>query len=262
LVKAYLGKPTPAVGGISFEVSAGECFGLLGPNGAGKSTTIECLTGFFPASSGNIEIQGIDMGEMPKLARQHLGVCSQEDTLDTDFTVRDQLVRHATFYGLSVAQANPIADELLKAFDLFEKGPQMVETLSGGMRRKLQVARSMVGSPKVVVLDEPTTGLDPSARRQIWNLLSRLRKEGACVILSTHYMDEAERLCDRIAIINQGQILDVDTPQALIQKHAPQQTVDEEIRPGVRWQRPANLEDVFLHLAGARLADLDAEGAR
>lgn len=242
-----------AVRGISFEVRAGECFGLLGPNGAGKSTTIRCISGFYPASSGRVLIEGIDVHRDPKRARQRLGICPQEDTLDTDFSVKDQLVRHATFFKISGAQGKKKADELLKRFDLWDKANDPVESLSGGMKRRLQVARALMSSPSVLVLDEPTTGLDPDARRTLWEILVECRSRGIATLLCTHYMEEAERLCDRIGILSQGRILDIDSPSALIARHVPGSEVQEEIRPGVIWRRPPNLEDVYLKLTGSRL---------
>lgn len=242
-----------AVKGISFEVKAGECFGLLGPNGAGKSTTIQCITGFYPATQGNITISGFDVNIQPKEARKNLGVCSQEETLDSDFNVTDQLARHATFFRIPAREAQERATRLLVRFGLSDKANAPIESLSGGMRRRLQVARALISEPKVLVLDEPTTGLDPDARRFVWEVLTEARESGTAVLLSTHYMDEAERLCDRIAILHKGLILDVDSPEKLIAKHIARTIVEEEIRPGVIWKRAANLEDVYLKLTGSRL---------
>ncbi|RYH70499.1 MAG: ABC transporter ATP-binding protein [Alcaligenaceae bacterium] len=195
-----------AVNDISFSVKSGECFGLLGPNGAGKSTTMNCITGFYPASQGSIIINNIDVGKEPKLSRMHLGVCSQDDTLDTDFTVIDQMTTYASYFGINKAEAYQRSEELLKKFHLFDKKKENVEALSGGMRRRLQVARSLVSNPKVLILDEPTTGLDPEVRRDLWNIIVDSREKGMAILLSTHYMDEAERLCDRIAILHNGNI--------------------------------------------------------
>ncbi len=259
LKKTYRGGRTvDAVNGISFEVSPGECFGLLGPNGAGKSTTINCVIGFYPPTTGTVTILGFNVHQEPKKARTLLGVCPQEDTLDTDFTVVDQLVRHATFFKIEKEEAKRRANELLRRFGLSDKAKELVESLSGGMRRRLQVARALISEPKVLVLDEPTTGLDPDARRTLWDILEHHRSRGLAILLTTHYMEEAERLCDRIAIIHGGVILDVDTPRALIQRHVKKEWVEEEIRPGVKWKRPANLEDVYLTVTGSRLADTSA----
>jgi lipooligosaccharide transport system ATP-binding protein len=243
-----------AVKGISFEVRRGECFGLLGPNGAGKSTSIDCIIGFYPPTDGRVLINGISVHDNPKQARQILGVCPQEDNLDTDFDTLDQMVRHATYFRISVKEAKKRAAEVLHLFGLDAKATDQIEHLSGGMRRRLQVARALISDPQVLVLDEPTTGLDPEARRSLWEVLTKCREQGKAILLSTHYMDEAERLCDRIAIMHQGQILDLAPPKELIERHIGTKEVEEEIRPGVKWRRPPNLEDVFLKLAGSKLA--------
>lgn len=254
LTKHYRGRRNvEAVNGISFAVSPGECFGLLGPNGAGKSTTINCLIGFFPPTSGKVEVMGYDVHHEPKKARRLLGVCPQEDTLDTDFNVRDQLLRHATFFKLTGAEARRKADELLGRFRLMDKAESDVDSLSGGMRRRLQVARALISSPKVLVLDEPTTGLDPDARRTLWDILEEHRAKGLAILLTTHYMEEAERLCDRIALLHGGKVLDENTPRKLIETHVAKEWIEEEIRPGVKWKRPANLEDVYLKVTGSKL---------
>jgi len=242
-----------AVSSISFEVREGECFGLLGPNGAGKSTTINCVTGFYPASSGRVSVCGFDVYAQPKSARQLLGVCAQDETLDSDFRVFDQLVRYATYFRISAEEGRRRAQALLTRFGLEEKADEQVESLSGGMKRRLQVARALISQPKLLVLDEPTTGLDPGVRRVLWEILQQERAAGTAILLCTHYMEEAERLCDRIGIMNGGRILDVDSPGALIQRHMGDEEVHEEVRPGVVWRRPPNLEDVYLKLTGAPL---------
>jgi lipooligosaccharide transport system ATP-binding protein len=242
-----------AVRGISFEVRNGECFGLLGPNGAGKSTTIQCISGFYPATSGEVRVKGFNVYSAPKSARKFMGICPQEDTLDSDFNVLDQMVRHASFYRVPAAEGKLRARALLKRFQLEDKSNDLVESLSGGMRRRLQVARALVSNPEVLVLDEPTTGLDPEVRRILWEVLMEYRQNGLAILLSTHYMEEAERLCDRIGIIHQGKILDIDTPVQLIKRYVPIDTVEEEVKPGVVWRRPPNLEDVYLKITGSQL---------
>jgi len=251
------GEMLDAVSAISFEVNAGECFGLLGPNGAGKSTTINCVTGFYPASSGSVTICGLDVYAEPKRARQLLGVCAQDDTLDSDFRVFDQLVRYATYFRISTEEGRLRAHALLERFGLKEKANEQVESLSGGMKRRLQVARALISHPRLLVLDEPTTGLDPGVRRVLWEILMHERSAGTAILLCTHYMEEAERLCDRVGIIDSGRILDIDSPRALIHRHMGEDQVQEEVRPGVVWKRPPNLEDVYLKLTGTRL-DLEA----
>ncbi len=255
LHKSYRGAADSAVKGVAFEVHAGECFGLLGPNGAGKSTTIHCITGYYPPTTGQVLIHGVNVHFDPKKARQHLGVCPQEDTLDTDFTLFDQMVRHATFFRIPVKEGRVRAEALLKRFGLWDKSREAVETLSGGMRRRLQAARSLISNPQVLVLDEPTTGLGPEARRTLWDVLVEWRGRGLAILLSTHYMEEAERLCDRIAILHKGAILDLGSPRELIARHISASVIEEEVRPGAVWTRPPNLEDVFLKLTGNRLED-------
>jgi lipooligosaccharide transport system ATP-binding protein len=247
-----------AVSDVSFEVRAGECFGLLGPNGAGKTTAIHCITGFYPPTSGQVFIEGFDVRADPKRARQALGVCAQEDTLDTDFRVFDQLVRHATFFRVPGGEAARRARALLERFGIAAKADELVESLSGGMKRRLQVARALVAQPRVLVLDEPTTGLDPGMRRSLWEILLKERALGAAILLCTHYMEEAERLCDRVALIDRGTIRDVGSPGSLVERHMGTRAVEDELRPGVVWRRAPNLEDVYLRLTGARLHEGDA----
>jgi lipooligosaccharide transport system ATP-binding protein len=255
------GRELIAVAGISFEVQSGECFGLLGPNGAGKSTSMRCITGFYEPTQGQVEILGIDVHKNPKQARASMGVCSQEDNLDTDFNVVDQLTQFASFFGIPRKDAELRAKDLLERFGLTNKRHDLVEALSGGMRRRLQVARSLINQPKLLILDEPTTGLDPEARRVLWDILVTEREAGLAILLSTHYMDEAERLCDRVAIIDQGRILACAPPRELIAQEMGTQPLEEEIRPGVRVTRMPNLEDVYLKLTGKSFAEAEDKGA-
>jgi lipooligosaccharide transport system ATP-binding protein len=256
LSKSYRQRRGPdvdAVCDVSFSVGPGECFGLLGPNGSGKTTTIKCVSGFYPPSEGEVFIAGHNVYPHPKLARKSLGVCDQEETLDSDFNVRDQLLWQATYFRIPASVAARRADTLLERLGLRERAHDPIESLSGGLRRRLQVARALIPEPPVLVLDEPTTGLDPDVRRLVWEILAEARKRGAAILLSTHYMEEAQRLCDRAAILYSGRILDIASPQELIHKHISRETVEEEIRPGVVWNRPSNLEDVYLKLTGSRL---------
>ncbi|MDR3607814.1 MAG: ABC transporter ATP-binding protein [Oligoflexia bacterium] len=257
LVKTYRtpGKPPlEAVKGVSFEVASGECLGLLGPNGAGKSTTMKCITGFFQPTCGEVTILGHDVHRDPREARRGLGVCAQDDNLDTDFSVLDQMVQFGVYFGINRREGERRSLELLRRFGLLDKKDELVEELSGGMRRRLQVARSLINQPKVLVLDEPTTGLDPEARRVLWDILAEERRKGLAILLSTHYMEEAERLCDRVAIIHLGKIVTVGDPRALIEREMGSVPVREEIRPGFPIERLPNLEDVYLKLTGARLS--------
>jgi lipooligosaccharide transport system ATP-binding protein len=256
LVKTYFGREgasLEAVKGISFELKEGECFGLLGPNGAGKSTTMKCITGFYPTTSGSVYLFNIDVHKDPRRARRFLGVCAQEETLDTDFSVENQMIRYGTFFKIPVTECQQRTKHILKTFQLANKAHESVESLSGGMKRKLQVARALISEPRLLILDEPTTGLDPEARRHLWDILTDLRKKGVTILLSTHYMEEAERLCDRIAILHKGNILDIDVPSSLVQKYCGTDSIREEVRPGVVWNRPPNLEDVYLKLTGSAL---------
>jgi lipooligosaccharide transport system ATP-binding protein len=242
-----------AVSDLSLEVASGECFGLLGPNGSGKTTTIKCISGFYPPTQGDVFMAGYNVHLHPKLARQFLGLCDQEETLDSDFNVFDQLVRHASYFRIASNVAKQRAQALLEQFGLTDKARDPIESLSGGLKRRLQVARALISDPRVLVLDEPTTGLDPDARRMVWEVLAQARSRGVAILLSTHYMEEAQRLCDRTAILHQGRVLDVASPAQLIAKYIARESVEEEIRPGVIWSRPPNLEDVYLKLTGSRL---------
>ena len=247
-----------AVSDVSFELAPGECFGLLGPNGAGKTTTIQCICGFYPPSAGEVYIEGWNVHADPKRARRGLGVCAQEDTLDSDFRVIDQLVRYATFFRIPVAEGARRAGALLERFGITGKASDAVESLSGGMKRRLQLARALISDPRLLVLDEPTTGLDPEMRRGVWDILAEERAKGVAILLCTHNMDEAERLCDRVAMMSQGKLLDVDAPAQLVAKYVGSSSVDEEVRPGLVWRRAPNLEDVYLKVTGARLQAREA----
>src|SRR5438105_10295462 len=232
------GPPLCAVDGISFEINRGECFGLLGPNGAGKSTSMNCITGFYPATAGEIRLMACDVFREPRKARQSLGVCSQEDTLDSDFTVLDQMIRYGTYFGLKVERVRPRAEALLERFGLTEKSSDLVESLSGGMRRRLQVARSLISDPEVLILDEPTTGMDPEVRRVLWDIIIECRGRGLAILLSTHYMEEAQRLCDRVPILKPAAIPDCAPPAQLVPRPILRAPRDRQLHPAVRRKRP------------------------
>ncbi len=207
-----------AVGGIDFDVYEGECFGLLGPNGAGKSTTIRmicCLTG---RTAGSLSVLGIPAEPGQRAIKSQLGVVSQEDYLDPALTVRENIEIHGRFYGLSPQVASERAAELLEFMQLDGKAGQQVRALSGGMRRRLVIARALMGRPRLLVLDEPTTGLDPQARILVWRKVRELKAQGVTVLLTTHYMDEAQRLCDRLVVIDHGHILEAGRPRELIER--------------------------------------------
>jgi lipooligosaccharide transport system ATP-binding protein len=206
-----------AVDGISMEVQKGECFGLLGPNGAGKTSTMKMVYAVSPITAGRLNVLGLDVQTRPREVKQRLGVAPQEYNLDPDFTVLDNLVVHARYFRIPKEQARRRALDLLEFFKLTEKEDSIVEHISGGMKRRLILARALINEPDVLVLDEPTTGLDPQARHLIWEKLIDLKSQGTTILLTTHYMEEAEYLCDRLVILDQGRILTEGKPQTLVQ---------------------------------------------
>ncbi len=210
LVKTYDGK-VEAVRGLDLAIETGECFGLLGPNGAGKTTTIEILEGLLSPTSGDVEVLGMHWGEHERELREWLGISLQETRLSEKLTVRETLELFASFYR----NPSPV-DGVLEELSLVEKADARVGKLSGGQKQRLAVATALVGNPKILFLDEPTTGLDPQSRRQLWEIIRQFQKRNGTVLLTTHYMDEAERLCDRLAIIDHGQIIAAGTPAELI----------------------------------------------
>jgi ABC-2 type transport system ATP-binding protein len=219
LVKTYPGSrrsaPVEAVRGISFRVEAGEFFGLLGPNGAGKSTTLGCITTLVRPTAGRILVDGADVRARPAEAKRRLAVVPQTRNLDRDLTVREILTFHGRYFGLPAAEREARADRLLEELQVADKAGAKPATLSGGQQQRVMIARALMHDPKVLLLDEPTTGLDPQARRQLWETLRRLHQRGLTLILTTHYMEEADRLCERLAIIDHGRILTLDTPVQL-----------------------------------------------
>ncbi|MFU8816092.1 MAG: ABC transporter ATP-binding protein [Pseudomonadales bacterium] len=285
-----------AVAGVSFAVEAGETYGLLGPNGAGKTSTMRMLAGLSPITSGTLVVAGLDVTRHGRAVRACLGVVTQSDGLDEELNVRQNLEVFAYLLGLSRRRARQRSAEVLEFFGLEARASDEVADLSGGMRRRLAIARALVGEPRVVVLDEPSTGLDPESRIRVWEELAILKQAGVTLLMSTHYMDEAETLCDRLAIMHSGRILDEGTPPELVTRHAGSAAAD--IRPvsasrddvrqaltaarqpfrevgalfrvtgrdgrppelpplqGVQVShRAANLEDVFLSLAGRGLGE-------
>lgn len=213
---------TTAVAGVSFEVERGEFFGLLGPNGAGKSTSMRMIYQVTPPTSGSLEVFGLAGGASSKHIKQRLGVVPQMDSLDPELRVLDNLLIYARFNGIRGPEAERRAEELLRFTELSDKRGARVEQLSGGMKRRLTLARGLVNDPEVVILDEPTTGLDPQVRLNLWDKLDELRSRGKTLVMSTHYMDEAERLCDRLVIMDGGRIIASGKPRQLIrEKMAP-----------------------------------------
>jgi lipooligosaccharide transport system ATP-binding protein len=212
------GRLLTAVNDLSFSVRQGECFGLLGPNGAGKSTTMKMLLGLTPADSGSISLLGFDIPKSARQARYHVGVVPQSDALDPDFSVVENLRIYAGYFGISNETIQKRLPELLDFAQLSAKKDANIKELSGGMKRRLTIARALVNDPQVLVLDEPTTGLDPQARHLIWDRLKNLLTRGKTIVLTTHFMDEAERLCDRLLIVDHGKKISEDTPRKLIEK--------------------------------------------
>ncbi|MEG3638661.1 ATP-binding cassette domain-containing protein [Magnetococcus sp. PR-3] len=293
LTKQY--QDTPVVNRINFEIRRGECFGILGPNGAGKSTTMRMLTGLSPVDGGELLVFDEPMTPECLSVRRRLGVVAQEDNLDDDLLVWENILVYGRYFQLPDSIIKPRIEALLKFARLEDRAQSAVRTLSGGMKRRLVIARALVAEPELVVLDEPTTGLDPQARHLIWQRLRQLREEGKTLLLTTHYMEEAAQLCDRLLILDSGNILDQGSPVELIDRHVEPDVVEvrssiplvlaelpqlparlEQVgdtlfcytdQPGAILEklgnrhdltllaRPANLEDVFLKLTGRELRD-------
>ena len=284
-----------AVNGISFAVREGEVFGFLGPNGAGKTTTMRMIQCVSPKTSGRLEVLGMDVSASPAEIKRLIGVVPQETNLDPDFSVEENLMVYSRYYDIPAERARGTIGSLLDFVQLGEKREAPIEKLSGGMKRRLILARALINDPRLLILDEPTVGLDPQARHLIWDRLRALRSRGDTIVLTTHYMEEAAQLCDRIVIMDLGRILELGRPQDLVRKHAGFDIVEAENRPevltclgrlGERYEvageriqvftgrprevadaimgecspievvaRPAGLEDVFLKLTGRRLRD-------
>ena len=224
LRKQYNGREV--VRGIDLNVSAGSCFGLLGPNGAGKTTTLRLLLGQSPVSGGEIRVFGLPIPQAGRAVRARTGVVPQADNLDPDFTVAENLRVYGRYFGIRLATLATRIAELLAFVGLTERADARIATLSGGMKRRLTIARALINDPELVVLDEPTTGLDPQVRHMIWGRLRDLRQAGKTLLLTTHYMEEAERLCDELVIMDQGRILEQGAPAALIKKHAEPEVIE------------------------------------
>jgi lipooligosaccharide transport system ATP-binding protein len=215
-----------AVAGIDFDVRDGEFFGFLGPNGAGKTTTMRMIAGVSPRTSGTLEIFGKDPDLHGSEIRGQIGVVHQQETLDMELTVRENLLVFGRFFGMDRASIATRADELLELFQLSDRAKDQVEPLSGGMKRRLSIARSLIASPRILMLDEPTTGLDPQARHLLWDALQRLKRGGTTIVLTTHYMDEAEQLCDRLVVMDQAKIVAEGSPRQLIVEHASREVLE------------------------------------
>jgi lipooligosaccharide transport system ATP-binding protein len=224
LVKTF--KDFTAVDGIDVDVRAGEAFGFLGPNGAGKSSTMRMIGCISPPTAGTLRILGMDPVRDGPAIRARLGVCPQLDALDAELTTLENLTVYARYFGIPRKVARQRAEELLEFVQLTERAGDKVEPLSGGMKRRLTIARALVNEPEIVLLDEPTTGLDPQARHLVWERLFRLKQRGVTLVLTTHYMDEAEQLCDRLVVMDRGKIVAEGSPRELIDKHSTREVVE------------------------------------
>jgi lipooligosaccharide transport system ATP-binding protein len=230
LRKSYNGRL--AVDGIDFVVEPGICFGFLGPNGAGKTTTMKMIYGLGAIDGGELAVLGMDAARERRAIKQRLGVVPQETNLDGELTVRENLIVHARYFGIDPAVAATRAEELLSFSLLDERPDDRVWALSGGMKRRLLVARALINEPDLVVLDEPTTGLDPQARLAVWRALDRLKRRGVTLLITTHYMEEAARLCDRLVIMDHGRIVAEGDPQALVLEHVGREVLELRLAEG------------------------------
>jgi lipooligosaccharide transport system ATP-binding protein len=223
-----------AVDAVDFDVAPGEAFGFLGPNGAGKTSTMRMIGCTSPASGGTLRILDLDPATHGPEIRGRLGVVPQQDTLDEQLTVRENLLIYGRYFGLSRAECGRRADELLEFAQLSERASSTVEPLSGGMKRRLTIARALINEPEVLLLDEPTTGLDPQARHLLWDRLYRLKQRGVTLVLTTHYMDEAEQLCDRLVVMDKAKIVAEGSPRALIERYSTREVAELRFPVGVQ----------------------------
>jgi lipooligosaccharide transport system ATP-binding protein len=223
-----------AVDGIDFDVAPGEAFGFLGPNGAGKTSTMRMIGCVSPVTEGELSVLGMDPERDGPKIRARIGVVPQQDTLDTELTVEDNLMIYGRYFGLSRGEARRRAKELLDFVQLTERADDQVEPLSGGMKRRLSVARSLINQPDLMLLDEPTTGLDPQARHMVWDRLYRLKQRGVTLVLTTHYMDEAEQLCDRLVVMDKAKIVAEGSPRELIERYSTREVTEMRFDPAVQ----------------------------
>ncbi|CAN5146380.1 ATP-binding cassette domain-containing protein [soil metagenome] len=223
-----------AVDGVDFDVAPGEAFGFLGPNGAGKTSTMRMIGCVSPRSEGQLSVLGMDPATSGPKIRSRLGVVPQQDTLDTELTVFENLLIYGRYFDLSYADARQRATELLEFVQLNERRDDLVEPLSGGMKRRLTIARGLINEPEIMLLDEPTTGLDPQARHLVWERLYRLKQRGVTLVLTTHYMDEAEQLCDRLVVMDKAKIVAEGSPRQLIERYATREVLELRFPVGVQ----------------------------
>ncbi len=227
-----------AVDNISFEIMKGECFGFLGPNGAGKTTAMGIIYCFMPPTAGTVAVFGLDVTKQPSVIKSRIGVMPQDDNLDPDLSVLQNLIVYARYFDIPKKIAVPRAWELLDFVELKDKAHVNIKSLSGGMKRRLLLGRALLNNPELLIMDEPTVGLDPHSRRSVWENLTHLKARDTTIILTTHYIEEAERICDRVAIMDNGKIIEADTPATLMARYG------------------GNLEDVYLRLTGKRLREV------
>jgi lipooligosaccharide transport system ATP-binding protein len=242
-----------AVDGIDFDIWPGRCFGFVGPNGAGKTTTLRMTMGLTPISGGTLTVFGQSVTEHGSAIRSRVGIVPQADNLDPDFTVEENLHIYASYFGLAREHVNPRVALLLKFVSLADRRKAKTDTLSGGMQRRLTIARALINEPELVVLDEPTTGLDPQARHVIWGRLSELKASGKTLLLTTHYMEEAERLCDELLIMDRGRILAQGSPRELIEQHVEPEVIEVRGLENNAFQQLAESSGCRLERMGASL---------
>ena len=241
-----------AVDAVDFDVAPAEAFGFLGPNGAGKTSTMRMIGGVSPVTEGTLRVLGLDPRTHGPEIRARLGVVPQQDTLDTELTVRENLVLYGRYFGLSRAECGRRADELLAFAELSERQNEEVEPLSGGLKRRLTIARALINQPDLLLLDEPTTGLDPQARHLLWDRLYRLKQRGVTLVLTTHYMDEAEQLCDRLVVMDKAKIVAEGSPRQLIDRYSTREVTELRFPPDVQDNLDGKLDglaDRVEHLA-------------
>jgi len=244
-----------AVDGIGFAIRPGECYGFLGPNGAGKTTTVKMIHCFAPVTSGDLKVFGMDVGEKPREIKTRIGVCQQEDNLDPDFSVHKNLLVFARYFGIPAPEAATRAKDLLDFMGLWERRDDKIRELSGGLKRRLVIARALVNDPDLLILDEPTTGLDPQSRHQVWDRVRTLRKQGKTILLTTHYMDEAQTLCDRLVIMDHGKILVEGPPTELVHGRVGREVVEVwgyppelvELAKSRGWRHETDHDRLFIH---------------
>jgi len=231
-----------AVDGIDFDVRPAEAFGFLGPNGAGKTSTMRMIACASPVSAGELSVIGMNPASQAREIKARLGVVPQVDNLDTELTVRENLEMYARYFDIPGSVARSRANELLQFVQLGERANDQVETLSGGMKRRLTIARALINEPELVIFDEPTTGLDPQARHLLWDRLYRLKQRGATLIITTHYMDEAEQLCDRLVVMDKARIVAAGSPRELIERYSTREVLELRFADSERASLDGNLE--------------------